>query len=257
MKTKTFPVGDLELVLLNTTPEDGVFEPNTITKLFSEYVINDYIKQNPGCSFLDLGCGTGAIAIAAKKAGAGRVVGVDIMQMSVNFAQQNAKLNNADIEFKVGNLFEPLNGEQFDCISYDVSAMAKEAAKISPWYVGIPSGGSDGTGPSLEAIEKVDPHMTKKGMFYLPYITLANYRKIVEKAQEKFGSRLKEVQEKPFPKDIPFCEQFYEITAEGRMTAHRVLKELKGKGLVDFFEKGSRLVWRAHMQKVYSPAYSL
>lgn len=50
-------------------------------------------------SLLDYGCGSGILAIAAKKLGSGPTWGVDIDPQSVESAIENAKINQADISF--------------------------------------------------------------------------------------------------------------------------------------------------------------
>ncbi|WP_224361190.1 50S ribosomal protein L11 methyltransferase [Hyalangium versicolor] len=56
--------------------------------------IDAYMTSHPGASVLDVGTGTGVLAIAAKKLGAGRVVGTDNDPMSVELAHENASVNN-------------------------------------------------------------------------------------------------------------------------------------------------------------------
>ncbi|OHC68894.1 MAG: ribosomal protein L11 methyltransferase [Rhodocyclales bacterium GWA2_65_20] len=46
-----------------------------------------------GCSVLDYGCGSGILAIAAARLGAGRVAGVDIDPLAVEAARSNAERN--------------------------------------------------------------------------------------------------------------------------------------------------------------------
>ena len=48
---------------------------------------------------LDVGCGTGVLAIAAARCGAGEVVGTDIDPVSVRIARENAFLNQARARF--------------------------------------------------------------------------------------------------------------------------------------------------------------
>ena len=52
-----------------------------------------------GASVLDHGCGTGILAIAAKKVGAGEVLGTDIDPQAVEAAVDNAKANDAPATF--------------------------------------------------------------------------------------------------------------------------------------------------------------
>lgn len=47
----------------------------------------------PGCAVLDLGCGSGILAIAALKLGAERAIGVDIDPKAVDVAYENAAMN--------------------------------------------------------------------------------------------------------------------------------------------------------------------
>ena len=52
---------------------------------------------------LDVGCGTGILAIAAAKCGAGTVVGTDIDRVSVRISRENAFLNQARARFVYAN----------------------------------------------------------------------------------------------------------------------------------------------------------
>lgn len=52
-----------------------------------------FCHQNPGASVLDVGTGTGVLALMARKLGAGRVVGLDNDPVSVGLARENAAAN--------------------------------------------------------------------------------------------------------------------------------------------------------------------
>ncbi len=70
-----------------------------------------------GESVLDLGTGSGILAIAASQLGAASVTATDIDEQSLKIAQENARKNNVAqlIEWKQGNLFEGIHG-QYDLI---------------------------------------------------------------------------------------------------------------------------------------------
>jgi ribosomal protein L11 methyltransferase len=53
----------------------------------------------PGESVLDYGCGSGILAIAAKRLGAGKVLGVDIDPQAMVASRYNAENNQAEVEF--------------------------------------------------------------------------------------------------------------------------------------------------------------
>lgn len=68
-----------------------------------------------GLSVLDVGCGTGVLALLAHLSGAGRIVGVDVSEDAVAAARENAELNDAeDVVFRKAAVTEL--GEQFDCV---------------------------------------------------------------------------------------------------------------------------------------------
>lgn len=79
-------------------------------------------KENPkGKSFLDIGTGSGILAIAAKKLGAEKVVGTDIDPVCIEVAGNNAKDNQTDIEFVETDLTSKLTGK-FDIVCANIIA---------------------------------------------------------------------------------------------------------------------------------------
>jgi ribosomal protein L11 methyltransferase len=76
----------------------------------------------PGKSVLDYGCGSGILAMVAKKLGAADVIGVDIDPQAIESARLNAERNNCAIDFHVPDDFtassrgDSNNGGRFDIV---------------------------------------------------------------------------------------------------------------------------------------------
>src|ERR1700736_3931619 len=61
----------------------------------------------PGWSMIDLGTGSGILALAAKIFGARHIVGIDIDPVAISTAKGNAELNGiADVHFKVADVLK-------------------------------------------------------------------------------------------------------------------------------------------------------
>lgn len=86
-------------------------------------VIEKYVKK--GTKFLDIGCGSGILAVAALLLGSDSATGVDIDEMAVKTARENAELNNVSDRFEVlcGNLTDKISGK-YDIIAANIVADA-------------------------------------------------------------------------------------------------------------------------------------
>ena len=73
------------------------------------------------CSVLDYGCGSGILAIAAKKLGASHVVGVDIDVQAIIASNYNADQNQVNIEFVDANQF---SHQTFDLVVANILSSA-------------------------------------------------------------------------------------------------------------------------------------
>lgn len=62
-------------------------------------------RWKPGWSIVDLGTGSGVLALAARRFGATRVVGIDNDPTAISTAKANARLNKiGDVKFRVGDV---------------------------------------------------------------------------------------------------------------------------------------------------------
>lgn len=74
-------------------------------------LLEQYVS--PGCDVLDVGCGSGILSVAALLLGAQKAVGVDIDELAVKTAVENAQINGVRDRFTAicGNLTEQVSGQ--------------------------------------------------------------------------------------------------------------------------------------------------
>jgi ribosomal protein L11 methyltransferase len=75
----------------------------------------------PNMSVLDYGCGSGILAIAAKKLGADHVVGVDIDAQAIQSSLYNAQQNSSAADFHHASLYE---SNEFDIVVANILSSA-------------------------------------------------------------------------------------------------------------------------------------
>lgn len=92
----------------------GVYRPRSDTRLLLRALLQ---AAGPlaGRSVLDLCTGTGALAVAAARAGAD-VLAVDVSRRAVLITRLNARLNGVRVRAVRGDLWAPLAGRRFDVI---------------------------------------------------------------------------------------------------------------------------------------------
>ncbi len=71
---------------------------------------------------LEIGTGTGLIAIKLAQAGALKVTATDIVENTLNNAKFNVEQNNLSqiIDLKLGDVFEPVKDKKFDIIFWNI-----------------------------------------------------------------------------------------------------------------------------------------
>ena len=98
-------------VVLNIDPGLAFGTVNHETTRLCLEAVERYLKE--GDTVLDVGCGSGILAIASLLLGAGSAVGVDIDETAVKTAKENAEINNVADRFTAitGDLTEKVTGK--------------------------------------------------------------------------------------------------------------------------------------------------
>ena len=111
---------------LKVTPATLIPRPETAELV--ETIVNKFNRQsivnrqssNRQFRVLDIGTGSGCIAIALKKAHPEwQVTGIDISEEAIEVAKENAKRNGVEVEFLVADIFNlqsPISNLQYDII---------------------------------------------------------------------------------------------------------------------------------------------
>lgn len=110
-------VGEREFWSLPLSVSPATLIPRPDTELLVELALDRLPAED--CELLDLGTGTGAVALALASERPGcRVTGVDLQPDAVALAQHNArKLGIRNAQFVAGSWFAPLPGRRFALIA--------------------------------------------------------------------------------------------------------------------------------------------
>jgi methylase of polypeptide subunit release factors len=147
-----------ELALGHALKENHVLGVGGASLTLSGLIITDPVE-----SVLDLGTGCGIQALHASRHAA-RVVATDISARALEFAAMNAELNGiSNIEFRLGSLFEPVQGERFNQI------VSNPPFVITPRAEGVPAyeyrdGGMVGDALVAEVIAGAAAHLAPGGI---------------------------------------------------------------------------------------------
>ena len=184
------------------------------------------LDVRPGERVLELGCGTGLLAIAAAKQGAGHVVAVDLDGQALDAALKNAQLNGLSgcIEARAGSWYEAVkSGERFDVI------IATPPQTPGPRPFGPRYGGADGAKHLMAVVEgapaRLDP---ERGRLWMVAITIANVPEVMRRLRERFAKVdiMGETQR-------PFTPREYDDLDPGLF---EYLEALRARGISDFHE---------------------
>jgi release factor glutamine methyltransferase len=140
--------------------------PNTFWPFADSQPLVRALRIKPGASVLDVGTGSGVIAVFACYAGAARVLAVDINPAALKSAQYNADAHGfgATMEVRRSSLFDGVGAEQFDVIAANLPFRNKEAHDIvarSQWDTDFAT--------NTAFFEQVGEHLKPDGRIYFAH----------------------------------------------------------------------------------------
>jgi len=141
----------------------------------TEVLVAEALRVFPSArSLLDIGSGSGCVAIAiAQHLPEATVISVDISPEAIELARRNSVLNEAQVDFRQGSLFEPVQGEVFDLIvSNPPYISAANFEKLQPEVRDFEpmialAGGTDGLDFYRQIIPLAPDHLTLGGWLLL------------------------------------------------------------------------------------------
>ena len=160
----------------------------------------------PSTSFLEIGTGSGAYAITAALKGA-KTVATDICSVSLKTARKNASNLGATVDFREGDMFEPIDDEKFEALFFNIPLSHTNEKKLSAFEKAV----FDPQKRLLnEYLSKGGDYLTKNGKLYITYSRDIDDIDYFTFLAEKYGWKVNKVLEKR-PEGLPNIE-LYELT---------------------------------------------
>jgi len=149
--------------------------PRPDTELMIEQILHCYPPE-PSISLVDLGTGSGAIALAlASERPNWNITATDQSSEALKIAQKNADtLNITNVTFIQGNWFEPLKGMQFDVIASNPPYIPKSDPHLSEGDARFDpitalASGEDGLDDIRLITRQSKEHLKSKGMLFIEH----------------------------------------------------------------------------------------
>ncbi len=178
----------------------GVYEPREDSFLLAK-VLEKELSAKKFKRVLEIGCGSGLLAIIAAKKGR-ETTAADIDDKALECAKKNASANSVKINFVLSDLFEEISGK-FDLIIFNPPYLPEEISDFSRTWA---------AGKNLEMIfhflSGAKNFLAPNGALLLVCSSLSNPEKIIGNLKQNgFSSSI------AYEQKIPF-ETLYAIRAE-------------------------------------------
>ncbi len=217
-----FNFSDKDLGNFEFKIDNNTFVPTHTSNLIIKSALK--IIKNEDMSILDLGCGCGVVAIIISKLTKANLnlFASDISDTVEGVVNENSLTHGISINVRKSDIFNAWSGHKFDLIINDISGVASEIAKISPWFKNIScEAGKDGDLLVNKVISDSAEYLNDNGKLIFPIISFSNKESILNMARSKFNNvELMMKQDWPAPNEM--------------LKSEVLLKKLKKDGCIDY-----------------------
>lgn len=172
--------------MIDIDTADEVYNPSD-----DSYMLLRIVEVDQGETFLEVGAGTGLIAIHAAKMGA-TVTATDLNPHAVELTRRNAVRNQVQIQVLQSDLFEKVNG-YFDVIAFNPPYLPSDSSSTS-WIERSWSGGEKGSEIPVSFLDQAWRHLAPGGRIYMVLSSLTGLTSVLKAAKERYESEMLEEQ---------------------------------------------------------------
>lgn len=165
------------------------FEIDTMETVYipaeDSFLLAENLAIKPGDSVLEIGTGTGIVAMYASKI-TDKITVTDINFDAVQLAEQNFRKNNIEnIEILFGNLFEPVKNRKFDVILFNTPYLPTENDDVIDDNLNYAfDGGLNGRKVIDNFLNEVKNHLNDKGTVQIIQSSLSNNEETLKRLDE-------------------------------------------------------------------------
>ena len=157
-----YVLGEREFCGLNLQVSPAVLVPRPETELLVDWAL-ECLDEAPSQDVIDLGTGSGAVALAVRNARPhARVLATDASADALRVAQQNARQLGLDVSFAQGDWWAAAGGQRFGLAVSNPPYIAEadpHLAALQHEPQGALTAGADGLGALAPLIRHAPPHL--------------------------------------------------------------------------------------------------